>query len=875
MVAFNPSTGTNEQQASSQLGYSQGTGVDRSFETLFSGLGDLVGGAAKAVDTGIQTKIEREARYGYESTNDEMNLSTTTAPPEITRTNEGLQKLASAHMQGKITSEYYYGRLAASLKGLRARYPGYESQVDNIVQNVTGVNPANAYRNALLQNIDNQAQAQASTANKEQQWASTSEVSEVLGIIAPDYWTNPEKYSSPDAKAQLRSDVSAYQGRTRLAEDTTKLMNANKEVAKPQLGSYLNTIASGYVVGTGEAANVNSPNVQNLITKALADGSVDQNEKDEINGFIASQRSSAEAKMRQEFATKEWSGNFNSREREDEIKNALAIFDNMSTLVNNDQISQAAQIASRNKAQLDQSVAKVYEQYPELQAAGAIRQIAGDNASQALVDNLVQSVGGGPQFLKTLTPNSKIVTQDATKAVVQGEMNIDRMSDALLGMAGKPSAERQAMVSATLDGVTSLLSKPGAPPEVVKNTVMNTYGTKLDGIWSKVDNSTGPEGLSQRSRLFNKMFSPEITKQVASLNDPEALQTYTAAAADKFQQIPEFRRAAASLSQDLPYARYAKVAYDPQRNRMVVSVNKEALGNAGFFTRNDQSAINQNLVPFVNSVNQALSVMAPIIEASGVDEAEGVGALFEQLNLNLNEGRQTGIFGYISQSVDQAIETLASPAGQGGQTDSKVNASDPTQTGTFEELDGQPVELDDDEISWNLPADTEDLGGALAYAGSTGGDSGAPFDAVLKAGKGYTVIQRPDGSVVRRSGARNWRNNNPGNIEYGAFAKAQGAIGTDGRFAVFPSYEQGRTAKAALIFEGKGYRDKSIAGVISRYAPSFENDTGAYTAAVARAVGVSPDTPVQELTPAQRTRMLNAMERVEGFKVGREVAMSE
>ena len=160
------------------------------------------------------------------------------------------------------------------------------------------------------------------------------------------------------------------------------------------------------------------------------------------------------------------------------------------------------------------------------------------------------------------------------------------------------------------------------------------------------------------------------------------------------------------------------------------------------------------------------------------------------------------------------------------------------------------------------------FGGQLidAIAGAvTGG-----FTEVVDAGPGYTVVRRADGSVVRRDGTRAWRNNNPGNIEYGAFAKAHGAVGTDGRFAVFPTYEAGRRAKEALLFESSSYRGRSILGAINRYAPPHENDTNRYARTVADAVGVPLTTPITDLSPAQRQRMLDAMERVEGFRVGSE-----
>lgn len=236
--------------------------------------------------------------------------------------------------------------------------------------------------------------------------------------------------------------------------------------------------------------------------------------------------------------------------------------------------------------------------------------------------------------------------------------------------------------------------------------------------------------------------------------------------------------------------------------------------------------------------------------------------------------------GNYQKSYDETFGPAVFPAEQGDAGDDGV---DTTQTGSVEgyvdpmiksaaSSDFQLDDIDDDE-PWQLPAETEDISSTPSYASEENKD-GRVFNSVMDAGKGYTTIKLPDGSVVRRSGARNWRNNNPGNIEYGSFAKAQGAIGSDGRFAVFPSYEAGRKAKAALLFEGKGYKDKTIAQAINRYAPPFENNTSAYVNAVARAIGVSANTPLSDLSSKQREVMLNAMERVEGFKPGREVAVN-
>ncbi|TPJ52715.1 hypothetical protein [Mesorhizobium sp. B2-6-4] len=176
----------------------------------------------------------------------------------------------------------------------------------------------------------------------------------------------------------------------------------------------------------------------------------------------------------------------------------------------------------------------------------------------------------------------------------------------------------------------------------------------------------------------------------------------------------------------------------------------------------------------------------------------------------------------------------------------------------------------------NLPS-SMDFANAQADAPQTADAAGLPptaFAGVTQAGKGWTEVQTADGQTIRREGARNWRNNNPGNIEYGPLARSMGAVGTDGRFAVFPTLEAGRAAKEKLLFDGPGYRGKTLAGAISRWAPPSENDTPAYIGAMASAAGVSPDTPLSAFSPEQRSRALVAMEHIEGFRPGREIPSS-
>lgn len=88
-------------------------------------------------------------------------------------------------------------------------------------------------------------------------------------------------------------------------------------------------------------------------------------------------------------------------------------------------------------------------------------------------------------------------------------------------------------------------------------------------------------------------------------------------------------------------------------------------------------------------------------------------------------------------------------------------------------------------------------------------------------------------------------NNNPMNIRKSGNAWKGEVAGLDPEFEVFDNVENGIRAGAKLLLT---YFDKyglnTVHGIISRWAPSNENNTEAYIADVARRMAVLPDTPL-------------------------------
>lgn len=136
-------------------------------------------------------------------------------------------------------------------------------------------------------------------------------------------------------------------------------------------------------------------------------------------------------------------------------------------------------------------------------------------------------------------------------------------------------------------------------------------------------------------------------------------------------------------------------------------------------------------------------------------------------------------------------------------------------------------------------------------------------DEAKQATQGSTYIPSTIARPTGNNNARGIRNNNPGNIQYGEFARRMGATSSDGRFAIFPNAESGLAAMSALLTNyGKQGLD-SVSEIINKWAPPNENNTAGYAASVANALGVSPNQPLNINDPAIRAALMQQITRIE------------
>ncbi len=143
------------------------------------------------------------------------------------------------------------------------------------------------------------------------------------------------------------------------------------------------------------------------------------------------------------------------------------------------------------------------------------------------------------------------------------------------------------------------------------------------------------------------------------------------------------------------------------------------------------------------------------------------------------------------------------------------------------------------------------------------------FVRAIQGKKNSVIYITENGTRMIRSGGKwTWRNNNPGNMRKGTKSRSLGSIGVAGGFAVFPDYQTGRAALKGLL--QSTYLHWSLFRLVEKYAPPQENDTENYRKLLKKLTGFDLKRAVHSLNSKEMEKLLDAIQRIEGFELGTE-----
>ncbi len=117
-----------------------------------------------------------------------------------------------------------------------------------------------------------------------------------------------------------------------------------------------------------------------------------------------------------------------------------------------------------------------------------------------------------------------------------------------------------------------------------------------------------------------------------------------------------------------------------------------------------------------------------------------------------------------------------------------------------------------------------------------------------------------DGTPTSGPAPRGIRNNNPGNVMKTDRPWQGEVLGNDPRYASFETPEAGiRAMVKTLTTYGEKYGLNTVQGIVARWAPATENDTGSYIRTVAAQLGVKPDQPLDLKNRATMSGLVQAI----------------
>ncbi len=146
------------------LGYSRGSqpSSDVASNTLFGDVGNIIQGVSRGVSQYFQQSAREQYTAGADywrdvltgradvpsDTQNQSRLGITgpqgrEAPTEVTEWGQRLQALRTAYQSGRLNESYYWMMLDMEARQVRQRYPGFRAEIDNMISDVTGGNPAN------------------------------------------------------------------------------------------------------------------------------------------------------------------------------------------------------------------------------------------------------------------------------------------------------------------------------------------------------------------------------------------------------------------------------------------------------------------------------------------------------------------------------------------------------------------------------------------------------------------------------------------------------------------------------------------------------------------------------------------------------------
>lgn len=664
---FNPGESAPNWTGSSQRPDASAYRADKSMETLFSGVGELISGATTSLRTKHVDEMKSYWEGKFNPVRDAQGVGDATESATVGVSNpasnldhsgkvipsqdkesfaERAQKLQAAKADNRISNSYYYSQLNALTRQMKARFPGYGEEVDAIVQKTTGVIPANALRSALLEEMEKN-----STKAEKEKKAEKDFIDSNIHLVDPDTrraiqlavakGEDTRKFY-PSVYAQA-SEVNAREAQVkRESAEFARLEHENKSTERLATEALIRRATDFRTIGLRDAMQqLGGP--ESKIMQALA-GKIDLSAQEtEQLGMLAERMEQNYRQGLDRILDQKDSTGKSLRERipatqlDNLVQQQIAPITSLKNAIINDKTGLAGHYARILTQSSNQRVVEIHRQHNSIATYDALIK-AGLPKEHAQV--LVQ---GDTNLLNEVT---KAVRDTMLPKVMTGKATVSDLVNELK----KGGASTRPEFHSALDKVSQILAVP-VPHEVQLNTAKALFATK--NIVDKFPGKNFEKGSAgDGAQIFTRMMRPDIAASMKKLDEkfPGIYNQYRDWALENFQY------AARQLGHNVAAQadnRYLKYDWDSNSNQFIMKLTPEAkkfLDSRGIKGDNEFRAIAQSdsgamkTVMAVDQLNKALLVVNPLLAETNMTTTDAMQNLFKAWGIDKNKPEQPGFF---------------------------------------------------------------------------------------------------------------------------------------------------------------------------------------------------------------------------------------
>jgi hypothetical protein len=631
MAKFNPETNLKQPEAPNFTGASRGQTGDKSLGILFEGLGDLATGAGQVYDRTVKKNIRNDVTAAFDqnlSLFTEANKETADGVSvDIANTKSAVSRLRSAFEAGTLSDTDYYSRLDVEMRKIRAKYPSRREDVDNIIQDVTGVRPPNAARKARMAEFKEEERKAASQQAADQRWIDDNHKT-IYQIFGDEYDKNPGKFPLPFLKqevARFNADLAVVLQTTQRANSIIAVNKANSQLAVEGAQQAMDAQGANKVQQVlGGAANIlgvsfNQENYKARLKELQEqEGGITPDQLKEYLGRFNLLKADINASLTEMFMqTTEITNQdgtkgiatygeiLGSAKQAEMIKNYMAPVDVLIDLLTNGEYGAAAQELAANKLAQERITGAILKAKPEAAIIGGMREFSPAMAD-AMEDEMMQNTDAEPLTTRVL------------KSILSGTEGFDREFQIISEDETWAPQDREELANALIDMVPSLLRNPTVPVKEKAKIIKRLFGDPKDTLFKYIKRD-------QHIDLFQQLAGPDVAQAVQELGNEELTNMYVDWVINKFKLLPQLRGAASTVWKGLRKSGFA-IQYNPKTRQFdQVSTEREPIEGESRAQRLVKGAMDRTLqnsaTEALEEINSGLRVLAPALDILGEERA--------------------------------------------------------------------------------------------------------------------------------------------------------------------------------------------------------------------------------------------------------------